>query len=56
MKKETSNKVKVYIREALIILGAILVWYGLYMIYEPISYIVLGGGLVWFGFPKQAVK
>jgi len=39
-------------KDFLILAGAVLVWYGLYLIYEPVSYIVFGAGLIWFSYPK----
>jgi len=50
------KNIMIIIKEVLLIIGIGLVWYGLYMIYPPISFIVIGGGIVWFAYPKKVNK
>jgi len=53
LKKEKKQKLFILFKEFLLIAGAGLVWYGLFLIYKPMSYIILGCGLIWFAYPRQ---
>lgn len=42
-----------YIESLLLLLGSVLIFYGLYQIYPPIAYVVLGGFLIFLSFPSK---
>jgi hypothetical protein len=43
------------IREVLLILGFIMVCYGLWSIYPPAMFVIGGAALVWVGLPPRPV-
>ena len=50
------DKIITILKELLLLLGISAVWYGLYMIYPPVSFIIIGAGIVWFAYPRKANK
>lgn len=43
-------------KDILVIIGAILISKGLYMVYQPAMYIFLGLTLSWLGWPSKEVR
>jgi len=52
LKEKWKKRSEVLFKELLLIIGIAAIWYGLYLIYPPVSYIIMGAGLVWFSYPK----
>jgi len=47
------KNIETWLKEFLTLIGASLIWYGLYLIYPPVSYIIVGAGFIWFAYPKR---